>query len=122
MEKQTIDYNDLISELKNPPNIVRDDFDNWYQKNLDKFLEIKRTKNGFKILVVILSAILFILSFFLAHHDTWLRIFQVLSFALMLGVWLFVKQETKNPDIELLIMRLINKYELAPNKPTDNEY
>lgn len=109
MDRQTIDLKDLYSELKDQPSVNDKDLGTWYDNNLKKQTEIRKTKSGFKILVITLSGLLFMFSFFPNLTDFWLRIIQFVSFSLMVSIWIFLKHESINPDKNLTILKLIQK-------------
>lgn len=109
MDRQPIDLKDLYFELKNQPSENDKDLSAWYDSNLKKQTEIRKVKSGFKILVITLSGLLFLFSFFPNLTDFWLRIIQFISFSLMVSIWIFLKHESINPDKNLLIMKIINK-------------
>jgi len=100
---------DLYSELRNPPNSYEMGFNNWYNKNIKELRVIQKTKKGVKVIVIILSALLFILSVLIEQSGIWVRIFQVMSFTLMTGIWIFMRHETINPEKNLSIMRILYK-------------
>ena len=104
-----ISKTDLYSELRNSPNSEETEFNNWYDKNIKELRVIQKTKKVFKVIVIILSALLFIVSLLIEQGGIWLRIFQVISFALMIGIWIFIKHETINPEKNLSIMRILFK-------------